>query len=221
MKTLMTPHSTASSRSLAARRPIAITLLGLALSSATVTLLSGCAPLIVGGAALGGALVATDRRSTGVQLDDQALEVRAGNRIREVAADRARVSVNAYNRTLLLTGEVHKDADKAAVEAAVAKLEDVKVVSEITVDWPTSSDDRSRDLLLASKVKSAFVETKGLEANAFSIVAHRKVVYLMGRVTESEARDAAAVASTVQGVQKVVRVLEVITPEQLNAIRGR
>ncbi|MBP6250592.1 MAG: BON domain-containing protein [Leptothrix sp. (in: Bacteria)] len=221
MKTLMTPHSTASSRSLAARRPIAITLLGLALSSATVTLLSGCAPLIVGGAALGGALVATDRRSTGVQLDDQALEVRAGNRIREVAADRARVSVNAYNRTLLLTGEVHKDADKAAVEAAVAKLEDVKVVSEITVDWPTSSDDRSRDLLLASKVKSSFVETKGLEANAFSIVAHRKVIYLMGRVTESEARDAAAVASTVQGVQKVVRVLEVITPEQLNAIRSR
>lgn len=196
-------------------------LLSLALGAAALTQLTACAPLIVGGAALGGAMVATDRRSTGVQLDDQALEVRAGNRIREVAADRARVSVNAYNRTLLLTGEVHKDADKAAVEAAVARLEDVKVISEITVDWPASADDRSRDLLLAGRVRSAFVETKGLEANAFSIVAHRKVIYLMGRVTESEARDAAAVASAVQGVQKVVRVLEIITPEQLAAIKGR
>ncbi len=204
----------------AAGRRVASTLLGLVLGCAAFTQLSGCAPLIVGGAALGGAMMATDRRSTGVQLDDQALELRAGNRIREVAGDRARVAVNAYNRTLLLTGEVHKDADKAAVEAALAKLENVKIVSEIRVDWPSSSEDRSSDLVLAGKVKSAFVETKGLEANAFSIVAHRKVVYLMGKATESEARDAAAVASTVQGVQKVVRVLEIITPEQLDAIRG-
>lgn len=213
--------STACHAAGAARRgPARVVAAGL-LALSALTALPGCAPLIVGGAALGGAMVATDRRSTGVQLDDQALEVKAGNRIREAVGERVRVAVNSYNRIVLLTGEVHKEEDKAAVEAAVAKLENVKVINELVVDWPRSSSQQSGDLLLASKVKANFVDTRGMEANAFSVVVDRSVVYLMGKVTESEAAVAVEVARAVPGVQKVVRVLEIISPEQLAAIKGR
>lgn len=201
------------------RRAHAATLvLGLSLGA---LLLPGCAPLIVGGAALGGALVATDRRSSGVQIDDQTLEVKAGNRIRDAVGDRVRVNVNSYNRLLLLTGEVHKEEDRAAVEAAVAKLDNVKVINELVVDWPRTSSEQNSDLLLASKVKTRFIDTRGMDSNAFDIVANRGAIYLMGRVTEEEAAIAVEVARAVPGVKKVVRVFEIITPEQLSAIKGK
>ncbi|HMW24456.1 MAG TPA: BON domain-containing protein [Burkholderiaceae bacterium] len=201
------------------RRARAATLvLGLSLGA---LMLPGCAPLIVGGAALGGALVATDRRSSGVQIDDQTLEVKAGNRIRDAVGDRVRVKVTSYNRLLLLTGEVHKEEDKAAVEAAVAKLDNVKVINELVVDWPRTSSEQNNDLLLSSKVKTRFIDTRGMDSNAFTIVTNRAAVYLMGRVTEEEAAIAVEVARAVPGVKKVVRVFEIITPEQLAAIKGK
>lgn len=201
------------------RRTRAATLvLGLSLGA---LMLPGCAPLIVGGAALGGALVATDRRSSGVQIDDQTLEVKAGNRIRDAVGDRVRVKVTSYNRLLLLTGEVHKEEDRAAVEAAVAKLDNVKVINELVVDWPRTSSEQNSDLLLSSKVKTRFIDTRGMDSNAFTIVANRGAVYLMGRVTEEEAAIAVEVARAVPGVKKVVRVFEIITPEQLAAIKGK
>jgi len=184
-------------------------------------LLPGCAPLIIGGAALGSALVATDRRSSGVQIDDQTLEVKAGNRIREAVGDRVRVNVNSYNRLILLTGEVHKEEDRAAVEAAVSRLDNVKVINELVVDWPRTSSEQNNDLLLASKVKTRFIDTRGMDSNAFSIVVNRGAVYLMGRVTEEEAAIAVEVARAVPSVKKVVRVFEIITPEQLTAIKGK
>lgn len=213
------PRSNSNSN---ARSPAGLRALALALGLvAGATTLSGCAPLIVGGAALGSALVVTDRRSSGVQFDDQTLEVKAGNRIREAVGERVRVNANSYNRLILLTGEVHKEEDRAAVEAAVAKLDNVKVINELVVDWPRTSSEQSGDVVLASKVKAKFVDTRGMESNAFSVVTNRGVVYLMGKVTEEEAGIAVEVARTVPGVKKVVRVLEVITPEQLAAIKGR
>jgi osmotically-inducible protein OsmY len=201
------------------RRARAATLvLGLSLGALT---LPGCAPLIVGGAALGGALVATDRRSSGVQIDDQTLEVKAASRIRDTVGDRVRVKVTSYNRLLLLTGEVDKEEDKAAVEAAVSRLDNVKVINELVRDWPRTSAEQNSDLLLAGKVKTRFVDTRGMDSNAFSIVVNRGAVYLMGRVTEEEAAIAVEVARAVPGVKKVVRVFEIITPEQLAAIKGK
>lgn len=214
---MMNPASSPS-RTDRPRRPGRALLLALL---AAGTLSAGCAPLIVGGAALGGALVATDRRPSGVQFDDQALEVRARSRIREALGERARVSVNAYNRLILLTGEVHREEDRASAESAVARLENVKVINELVVDWPRGGSEQQSDLVLAGKVKARFVDTRGLESNAFSVVVDRGAVYLMGKVTEQEAAIAAEVARTVPGVRKVVRVLEIISDEQLAAIKGR
>lgn len=189
---------------------------GLLAGAGLLLALSGCAPLIVGGAALGGAMVATDRRTSGTQLEDQSIELKARNRIREVVGDKSRVTITSYDRQVLLTGEVFNEADKAAIEAAVAKVENVRnVVNDLIVGWPASAADRSRDLLLTTKVKATLVDAKDLSANAFTVVTERETVYLLGKVTEAEATRAIDLIRTISGVKKVVRLLDIITPEQL------
>ena len=187
----------------------------LAASLAAMQLVA-CAPLLVGGAMVGGAMVAVDRRTTGAQVEDATIESKASSRIRELMGDRAHVSVTSYNRTVLLTGEAPTEADRTAVEQAVQRIENVRsTVNEIAVMAPTSMSTRSNDSFLTGKVKATFVDAKDLQANAFKVVTERGNVYLMGRVTEREATRATDLARTVSGVQKVVRVFEVVTEAEL------
>ncbi len=191
----------------------------------TATLFSACAPLLVGGAMVGGVLVVTDRRTSGAQLEDQSIEFKASNRVRETLGDRGRVSVTSYNRMLLLTGEVPSDADKAAAEQAVARVDNVRsTVNELTVlgsgAFASSLANRSNDLIVSGKVKATFVDAKDLQANAFKVVTDRGVVYLMGRVTEREADRASELTRSINGVQKVVRVFEIITEAELASMRA-
>ena len=180
------------------------------------TLLSACAPLVVGGAMLGGTLMVTDRRTPGAQIEDQSIELKAMNRVREVIGDRGHVSITSYNRTVLITGEVLNEADKATVEQAMQRVQNVKgTVNELGIMAPTSLTSRSNDTLLTSKVKATFIDAKDVYANSVKVTAERGTVYLMGRVTEREADRATELARTVSGVQKVVRLFEIITEQEL------
>lgn len=176
---------------------------------------AGCAPLLVGGAVIGSGLVVTDRRTTGIQIEDEGIELRAASRVRGLAT-LGRVSVTSYNRTVLITGEVPAEAEKAAVGNAVKQVENVRdVVNELVVAPNSPLGSRSNDAVLSAKVKATFVDAKDLQANAFKVVAERGVIFLMGRVTEREAARGAELASSVSGVKKVVRVLELLTEQQL------
>jgi osmotically-inducible protein OsmY len=178
--------------------------------------LTGCAPLIVGGAMVGGTLMYVDRRTTGAQVEDQAIELKAGSRARELAGDNSHVNVTSYNRTVLITGEAATDADRTAIEQAVQRVENVRsTVNELAVTLPSSLSSRSNDSLLTGKVKATYVDAKDLQANAFKVVTERGNVYLMGRVTEREATRATDLARSVSGVQKVVRVFEIVTEAEL------
>ena len=180
-------------------------------------LLNGCAPLLIGGAMVGTGLMVTDRRTSGTQIDDQAIELRGASRAREIFADRGHANITSYNRQVLLTGEVPTEADKAALEDAVARIENVRTtVNELLVGPPSSVSSRSNDTVLTSKVKASLIDAKDLHANAFKVVTERGVVYLMGRVTEREAKRAADMIRTINGVTKVVRVLEVVSEEELS-----
>ena len=178
--------------------------------------LSACAPLLIGGAVLGGSLLVTDRRSSGAQLDDQAIELKAANRVGEVLRDRGRISITSYNRQVLLTGEVVNEADKSAVEQTVARVDNVRtIVNELGVGPGASLTARSNDTVISGKVKASFVDAADLHANAVKVVTERGVVYLMGRVTEREATRASEIARGVGGVTKVVRVFEIVTEGEL------
>ena len=190
----------------------------LALASAAATL-TACAPLLIGGAAVSGALIATDRRTSGAQIEDQAIEFKSGSRLKEALGERAHLNVTSYNRLVLITGEVGSEADREAAEKAIAGIENVRsTVNEAAVLGLSSLTARSNDALLSTKVKAAFIDNGNVQANAIKVVTERSVVYLMGRVTEKEAAKAAEVASTVSGVQKVVRVFEIISDAELKAI---
>lgn len=186
-----------------------------ALAAALAGGLSACAPLLVGGAVVGGGLVATDRRTAGIQLEDEGIELRAASRIRELAT-LGQVSVTSYNRLVLLTGEVPGANERAQVEQAVARVENVRgVVNEVVVAPNSSLSSRTADSGLAAKVKLTLVDAKDVQANAYKVVAERRVVYLMGRVTEREANRGAELASQVSGVDKVVKVFEIVSEKDL------
>jgi osmotically-inducible protein OsmY len=185
-------------------------------AGAAITTLSACVPLIVGGAVVGGTLVATDRRTSGAQLEDEGIELRGTNRLREALVERAHVNVTSYNRQVLLTGEVPTEQDKVLAEQVVSRVENVqKIVNELAVMGNTSLVARSSDTLVTGKVRASFVDAKDLYANSFKVVTERGTVHLMGRVTQREADRATEIARSVSGVQKVVRIFEVISDAEL------
>jgi osmotically-inducible protein OsmY len=185
---------------------------------AAAAALSGCAAVVVGGA-VGTAMMAVDRRSAGTQLEDQAIELKAVTRIRDTVGERGHINAVSYNRMVLLTGEVASEADRTALEQAVSRIENVRsTVNELAVMGSSSLTARSNDTILTSKVKASFVDAKDLQASVLKVVTERATVYLMGRVSEREANRAAEVARGVSGVQKVVKVFDILTEAELAAL---
>ena len=180
------------------------------------TLATGCAPLLIGGAMVGGVSVATDRRTSATQLEDETIEFKAGARIREQLGDKVHVNVNSYNRVALITGEARTDADRAELERIVGSVESVsRVMNESAVTMLSALSGRSNDVAIHGKVKAQLIDARDLLSNAFYIVVERGEVFLMGRVTEREANRAVEIARQVSGVKKVVRCFEIITEDEL------
>ena len=183
------------------------------------TMATGCAPLLIGGAMVGGVSVATDRRTSGTQLEDETIEIKAGARIREKFGDRVHININSYNRVVLITGETRNEADQAEVERLVAGVENVtKVMNETAVTMLSSLSSRSNDVVIQGKIKAQLIDARDLLSNAFYVVVERGQAYLMGRVTEREANRATEIARQVSGVKKVVRAFEIISEEELARI---
>lgn len=191
------------------------TRIALALLTLSTALMTACAPLVLGGAAVGG-MMATDRRTSGTQVEDKGIEFKAASRIRQVMGERGHVNVTAYNRVVLLTGEVPGEVDKAAVEQLAAATENVKsVVNELAVMGNASVTSRSNDVVIETKVKATLLNARDVMSNAVKLVVERGEVYLLGIVTEREAQRIAELASTVSGVQRVVKVLHIISEGEL------
>jgi osmotically-inducible protein OsmY len=187
----------------------------LALTACLGGTLSACAPIIIGGAVMG-SMMATDRRTSGTQIEDEGIEMKGASRISDNLGDRVHVNLTSYNRQVLLTGEVPSAQDKQLVEQVISKVENVRsIVNEIAVLGSATFTQRSSDVLVTGRVKAGLVDAKDLFANAFKVTTERGTTYLMGRVTQREADRATDVARSTSGVQKVVRVLEIISEDEL------
>jgi osmotically-inducible protein OsmY len=180
--------------------------------------LSACAPVMLGGM-MGGAMVASDRRTTGIQLEDEGIEQRSATARDENFGTKEHVNFTSYNRQVLLTGEVSSDRIRQQMEQLIGRVENVRLVAnELAVGPASSFGDRSNDVLLVAKVKAAMVDSEDVFANVFKVVAERGTVYLMGRVTQREATRATEVVRGVSGVKRVVKVFEYITEDELRAM---
>lgn len=177
--------------------------------------LSACAPLLVGGAVVTG-MSAADRRTAGSQLEDERIESRGAARLREHLGERVHINITSYNRQVLLSGEVPTEQDKQLAEQVVSRIENVRsIVNELAVLGQSTLTQRSSDALVTGRVKSNLIDARDISASAFKVVTERGVVFLLGRVTAREADRATDLARRSSGVQKVVRLFEIITEEDL------
>jgi osmotically-inducible protein OsmY len=174
------------------------------------------------GGAVTSAFVATDRRTSGAQLEDQGIELRASNRLRDQIGSRGSISVTSYNRQVLLTGEVNTEQDKAQAERIVSGVENVRgVFNEIGVVPRASLTQLSADTVTTGRVKAALIDARDIIGSAFKVVTTRGTVYLMGRVTQREADRATEITRNVPSVNRVVRVMEIISEEELAQIQPK
>ncbi len=148
--------------------------------------------------------------------------MRAGNRIDEKYRDKIHVNVTSYNRMLLLTGEAPSAEIKADIEKLASGVPGVKSISnELAIAGPSSLGGRSNDVYITSKVKARFVDANKFSPNHVKVVTEAGVVFLLGIVTQGEANDAVDIARTTGGVQKVVRVFEIISAEQAKSLDNK
>jgi osmotically-inducible protein OsmY len=167
-----------------------------------------------------GAVATADRRTLGAQTEDKAIAVKAEFQIPRITGDDAHVNVNSFNRKVLLTGEVRDEAMKAAVEREVRAISNVEsVINELEIAGPSSYTQRSSDALVTGKVKASLIDKKTVSAVSFKVVTERGNVYLMGIVTQREGNIAAEVAKGVSGVQRVVKIFEYISEEDLRSLQ--
>ena len=173
-----------------------------------VTLLSGCAPLVIGGAATA-VMMAEDRRSSGVFVDDENIENRALLKVKTRYNNQVHVNITSYNRHVLISGEAASEAVKKGVEEEVATVAGIKrIFNEMAVGPQAGVMAVSNDTRLTTIVKTRFLEANRFQPNHVKVVTEAGVVYLMGIVKRSEADAAAQLASTTVGVSRVVRLFE-------------
>ena len=186
------------------RKRIAI----VALCAAMVPQLQGCFPMLAAGAGTA-AFSIVDRRTTGTQVEDEGIELRASNRISERYGDKAHVNVSSFNRSVLLTGEVPDENARGALEKLVLGVPNVRgVTNDVAVAGAASLASRSNDAFITSKVKARFVDAGKFNAVHVRVVTENSVVYLLGLVLQREADAAVEIARTTGGVRKVVKVFE-------------
>jgi osmotically-inducible protein OsmY len=182
----------------------------LILATALSTQITACVPVVVGGAAAGGAMAA-DRRSSGAYIEDQEIELKASKAIDDSLKSNVHANVTSYNRRVLITGEVSNEANKAKAESLVKPIQNVNSINnQLVIGANTTLGTRSNDAYITSKVKTYFLTANKFSANLVKVVTENSTVFLLGWVTQKEADDAAEIASGVSGVNKVVKVFEYI-----------
>ncbi len=188
----------------------------------TLPFLQGCVPAVIVGGAAAGAVSVHDRRTTGVQTDDESTEWKASLSVPKQYKEYTHANFTSYNRRLLITGETSNDEAKSAIEGEVRKIEGVRdVYNELGIGPTSSLGSRSTDGYITSKVKARLVDSNQLSANHIKVVTERAIVFLMGVVSETEAKVAVAIARTTAGVVKVVNVMEVVSDDDIRRIDNR
>ncbi|HQU89918.1 MAG TPA: BON domain-containing protein [Denitromonas sp.] len=186
------------------------TVLTLALVAGVVPALQGCFPLVATGVGTG-ALMVSDRRSSGAYVEDEAIEWKAAAQIKEKLGDHVHINVISYNRNVLLTGEAPDAGMRDQLPRLISVVPNVRgVTNDVQVAGHSSLTSRSNDTLITSKVKARMIDSASVQANQIKVVTEASTVYLMGMVTQQEADAATQVARTTDGVKKVVRVFEYI-----------
>jgi osmotically-inducible protein OsmY len=170
--------------------------------------IAACVPVVVGGAAAGSAMAA-DRRTSGVYIEDENIELKATKNIADSLGETAHVNITSYKGHVLLTGEVANEDDKSKAENITKAIASVLTVNnELAIGPKSSISSRANDAYLTSKIKAQFISENRFQANYVKVVTENSVVYLMGYVTQAEATAAVEITRNTSGVTKVIKMFE-------------
>lgn len=186
-------------------------LIVVALASVVFSQLQGCAAAVVGGAAVGTS-VALDRRTAGVYVSDQEIELKAMERLSKAFPQKTNsISATSYNKQVLLTGQVQDEVTRSGAADQVKAIPDVRTVfNELSVGTVSSFSTQASDTTVTSNVKARLLAKDNIPSTSVKVVTEAGVVYLMGLLTQAEAKAAAEVASSTSGVTKVVTLFEIV-----------
>lgn len=196
---------------------------GLCLLCGTAALvLEACMPTVIVGGGVAGTMAASDRRTFGTQTEDRTIGFKGESVADSIVGSQGHVNVTSFNRMVLITGEVQNEGMKTRVASEVKQIPNVRsIINELEIAAPSSLSSRSNDSLITAKVTASFLNAERLYANSLKTITERGIVYLMGRVTEREGNLAAEVARSVSGVQRVVKVFEHISEEELEQMKAQ
>ena len=176
--------------------------------------LQGCFPVVAAGVGTG-VMVTLDRRTLGMQTEDESIEWKAGSRVGDKLRDRGHFNFTSFNRRVLISGETVSEESKVEAKRIVSEIPNVReVFNELVVGPSSSLADRSNDSFVTSKVKSRSVDNGKFNPLHVKVVTEAGTVFLLGMVTQAEADAAIHVARTTAGVKKVVPLFEIITPSR-------
>lgn len=125
------------------------------------------------------------------------------------------VTVDVYERNVLLTGTVTGAAAKDTAGAVAASADDVeRLINEIQVIEDSSLRDKAEDLSIENMLKANL--RKSNKINSFNLRWHsvNGIVYIFGRAkAQAERENALKIARSVEGVQDVVDHIVVRAPD--------
>ena len=176
-----------------------------------VLLLQGCYFPVVATGVVATAVAVTDRRTAGIILEDETIELKSMNELsKNFSEDTMSISFTSFNRAVLLTGWVPKNDTSREVAAMVANIENVReIINELNIGPKATGKMFARDTILTAKIKASFIDEEQLNANVVKVITENGTVFLMGIVTQREADLAADIASRVKGTKRVVKVFEI------------
>ena len=179
----------------------------------STNLVSACAPVVVGGTAVGVNAV-HDRRTVGTYIDDEGIELKARMTIFDNKELNSQIHINiiSINGVVLLVGQAPTEELRMQSETITRAIPKVRLVhNEMTIAAPNSYMVRSSDSLITAKVKTSLFGIKGheeLDPSRVKVVTENGIVYLMGILSQAEATAVTDRARQVGGVQKIVKLFE-------------
>ncbi len=171
--------------------------------------LSGCAGVLVAGAATTANIV-TDPRTTQEIWDDNNIELQIAGIANKVPfAEKTRITASAYNGSVVLIGQASDQALLDEFEQKAAQVKGVKkVYNEVKVKAPISLGEISHDSWITTKVKSSLLAKSELSGIKIKVITEDSEVFLLGYVSHQHADMAADIARNISGVKRVVKAFQ-------------
>lgn len=191
----------------------------LAALALSLPLLGACVPALIATGAAGTAISYHDRRSTGIQADDETSEWKGSNRVPARYRDDTNINFTAFNRVLLVSGEVRSEQARADIGDMAERIEGIrKVHNELQIAPASTLGSRSNDVFISSKYKARLLDNDQVASNHVKPVTENGVLFVLGIVSEREAKAAIAIARSTAGVRKVVNLLEILPDAEIRNI---